>query len=193
MKHMQRKCTSILGALSQPGATLDADSSWAVAVALCSAVETLIDLQLRISRLCIPHALERLACVLGRRSARRSAVGADESRGSAAWLRTQAEIFHAQLRNDDANRAGGARAGYLKGRLGRRDIALTLLCESLVRQCLWACRSCSQVVAAGFSGNRVGRRRFSQSLSGFPILAAQRAMHGVVAQEHLLQHGSIKV
>ena len=88
MKHMQRKSTSILGALSQPGATLDADSSWAMAVALCSAVETLIDLQLRISRLCIPHAQERLACVLRRRSARRSAVGADESRGSAALVRS---------------------------------------------------------------------------------------------------------
>ena len=71
MKHMQRKSTSILGALSQPGATLDADSSWAAAVALCSAVETLIDLQLRISRLCIPHAQERLACVLRQRSAQR--------------------------------------------------------------------------------------------------------------------------
>ena len=71
MKHMQGKSTSILGALSQPGATLDADSSWAVAVALCSAVETLIDSQLRISRLCIPHAQERLACVLRQRSAQR--------------------------------------------------------------------------------------------------------------------------
>ena len=107
MKHMQKKSTSILGALSQPGATLDADSSWAMAVALCSAVETLIDLQLRISRLCIPHAQERLACVLRRRSARRSAVGADESRGSAALVRS----CHPRVVRE---RLGGARPSCLE-------------------------------------------------------------------------------
>ena len=134
MTPMQKKSTSYLGAFSQPGATLDADANWAMAAALCSPVETLFDLQLRISSPCTPHARECLCCTLLRRSARRSAAGADASRGSAALIGVQTKTFHAQLRNDEANRFGGTRAGSPKGRLASRDIALTLLCESNVRQ-----------------------------------------------------------
>jgi len=134
MTPMQKKSTSYLGAFSQPGATLDADASWAMAAALCSPVETVFDLQLRISSPSIPHARECLCCTLPRRSARRSAAGADTSRGSAALIGVQTKTFRAQLRNDEANRVGGTRAGSSKGRLARREIALTLLCESTVLQ-----------------------------------------------------------
>ncbi|OLP76605.1 hypothetical protein AK812_SmicGene43439 [Symbiodinium microadriaticum] len=182
MKHMQKKSTSILGALSQPGATLDADSSWAMAVALCSAVETLIDLQLRISRLCIPHAQERLACVLRRRSARRSAVGADESRGSAALVRS----CHPRVVRE---RLGGARpscledqslirgskdaadvAACLRGRKllleGKISIRVARLCQVL--QPASACRIPVRAVDLHASSRYVDQPRTRVVTAGFP-------------------------
>ena len=139
MTPMQKKSTSYLGAFSQPGATLDADASWAMAAALCSPVETVFDLQLRISSPCIPHARECLCCTLLRRSARQSAAGADTSRGSAALIgvQTKRHSTHSFVTTQAASGKNMQRVMASERLLQHRSIGVRALAGAgNVKQCL---------------------------------------------------------
>ncbi|CAE7263708.1 unnamed protein product [Symbiodinium sp. CCMP2592] len=210
-----------LGALSQPGATLDADASWAMAVALCTPIETLFDLQLRISRLCIPHGRERRARTLLLQRARRSAAGAEASSGTAASegiqrlfasvCSTQVAAVSRELVGiaDLAARKAVQRVIARERRVQHRSIGVRMSLQSRAApDCVPApmeqstlhlgfafhtAESAELALCSCRGPGEVQRAAVSRELVGIADLAARKAVQRVIARERRVQHRSIGV